>query len=583
MNSSFRLWLSLCALVAVMLVQVARGQAKQVIWQLGVEDGGQSEFSGENTYTDPPGSAELLDDDFYFAGTYPDSVGVVATTEPLTNFERALTPGNYMSRIHFNLDASTAKATNDLKVTVALCCLGSVDGVYTHDLVMRFNGLEFFTVTELATSLLVEQTVKASAVEAKVGENIIEIERTGGTPSSWIQFDYLRLEIPSADSDNDGLPDAYEKLHPTFLNPNDPTDAAKDQDSDTLTNLEEYKLGTDPSKADSDGDTLSDGDEVNTSRTNPLASDSDGDGLSDPDEINLHKTNPINADSDGDSLSDGHEIKSTLTDPLKADTDGDGMSDSLEIQLGSNPLDASSTAVAFKPLWILGTPDDSQAEFAGEAEGSPAAPGSPDALDDDYYFAGTYPDPIGEVAADEPWTNFERALTSGNHFSRVHFNLTTAQVTTNSEYLLTFPLIQLGSASGQSSHDISFRFNGVEFRKETALANPKKIEQVVKAPEVKAVVGENIIELERTGGSGTSWIQFDYLQADYRENTAPPARPKLSIGRSADTLTIQWAPTGGTLESATSLSGTPTWTVVGTDNPATVQIAPENRFYRVKR
>ena len=88
--------------------------------------------------------------------------------------------------------------------------------------------------------------------------------------------------------------------------------------------------------------------------------------------------------------------------------------------------------------------------------------------------------------------------------------------------MLTFNLISLGSAGSSSLHDISFRFNGIEFHKETQLGNAKKVEEIVKAPDVKAVVGENVIELERTGGSGSAWIQFDYIEASYREAVVNP-------------------------------------------------------------
>ena len=46
------------------------------------------------------------------------------------------------------------------------------------------------------------------------------------------------------DTDNDGLPDAWEIAN--GLDPNDNTDAAKDADGDTQSNADEYIAGTDP-------------------------------------------------------------------------------------------------------------------------------------------------------------------------------------------------------------------------------------------------------------------------------------------------------------------------------------------------
>jgi outer membrane protein OmpA-like peptidoglycan-associated protein len=107
--------------------------------------------------------------------------------------------------------------------------------------------------------------------------------------------------------------------------------ADNDADGDGLPKSTEEQLGTDPNKADTDGDGLSDGDEINNYHTNPLKVDSDSDNLSDKDEIMVNKTDPNKPDTDGDGLSDGDELLKYNTDPLKVDTDGDGSSDGDEV------------------------------------------------------------------------------------------------------------------------------------------------------------------------------------------------------------------------------------------------------------
>ena len=68
-----------------------------------------------------------------------------------------------------------------------------------------------------------------------------------GTPN---QFD--------SDDDNDGMPDTYEEAHPSVLDPLDPGDASEDPDQDGLDNLGESEVGTDPDRADTDGDGIGD-------------------------------------------------------------------------------------------------------------------------------------------------------------------------------------------------------------------------------------------------------------------------------------------------------------------------------------
>ena len=109
-----------------------------------------------------------------------------------------------------------------------------------------------------------------------VDERIVKQVRTGEVyyskdvkPEDFYQFEHRRLPADSykygiitdvkqvggypkykgasyKDSDSDGMPDAWEKKY--GLNPNDPSDAAKDMNGDGYTNIEKYINGIDPTK-----------------------------------------------------------------------------------------------------------------------------------------------------------------------------------------------------------------------------------------------------------------------------------------------------------------------------------------------
>jgi outer membrane protein OmpA-like peptidoglycan-associated protein len=116
-----------------------------------------------------------------------------------------------------------------------------------------------------------------------------------------------------------------------------------DTDKDGLFNDQEKEIGTDPKNPDTDGDGLTDGDEVLIYFTDPLKKDTDGDGLTDGEEINKYKTDPLKKDTDGDGLSDGDEVLKYKTDPLNPDTDGDGLEDGEEVnKYMTDPLDADT-------------------------------------------------------------------------------------------------------------------------------------------------------------------------------------------------------------------------------------------------
>lgn len=145
-------------------------------------------------------------------------------------------------------------------------------------------------------------------------------------------YDDINKKIDiETDSDNDGIADFYEENMVMFNGIN---------------------IKLDKNNPDSDGDGLSDGEEVaelnyqyNADKTqvivtgkllsNPLEEDTDGDGVSDEEEL-LIGTNPALSDTDGDGLDDGLEC-SLLYDPLNKDPDNDNRLDLQEYNEGSDP------------------------------------------------------------------------------------------------------------------------------------------------------------------------------------------------------------------------------------------------------
>jgi hypothetical protein len=154
----------------------------------------------------------------------------------------------------------------------------------------------------------------------------------------------------NTDGDSSGFTDGWEVMYGYDpLNSSDPVPTA-DDDSDGLTNYQEFTKGTHPKNANTDNDSsgFTDGWEVTygydpLSNTSPNPDgDDDSDGLKNKDEF-TNGTNPKVADTDGDGFKDGWEVKYGYdpldsSDPVSsADDDGDGLTNLQERDYGTDP------------------------------------------------------------------------------------------------------------------------------------------------------------------------------------------------------------------------------------------------------
>ncbi|MBI2170356.1 MAG: hypothetical protein HYU28_12785, partial [Actinobacteria bacterium] len=187
----------------------------------------------------------------------------------------------------------------------------------THPAITGYN-IYRATLFDDAFDLLTPTPVAGAAFEDRgIDGNTLYRYRVTGVTSTGGET--CASNTRTNDADADGLADQFEVAF-GFSTSRD--DAGDDPDGDGLINVDEQGLGTDPLRADSDGDGLSDGEEVMIFGTDPRSADSDGDGLDDGEEVMTFGTDPLRADSDGDGLSDGEEVMTFGTDPLRADSDG---------------------------------------------------------------------------------------------------------------------------------------------------------------------------------------------------------------------------------------------------------------------
>jgi hypothetical protein len=220
------------------------------------------------------------------------------------------------------------------------------------------------------TAAVSNMTVFASGVVSlSDGKKRVEVRVTNSSGQT-VENDTIRLDgdglKPSVEENvtqTDPFdPDSDSAVTSTDESGDGTVDGREDFDDDGLVTKNEIRFDTDPFDEDSDSDQLQDGFEVSNG-FDPLSNDTNNDSTLDPDwdpdsdsldnlqEQNLG-TNPRLPDTDADNLNDSVEVNVHNTDPVDEDTDNDTILDGNEIRLGTDPLSDDSDGD--------GTPDGSE-------------------------------------------------------------------------------------------------------------------------------------------------------------------------------------------------------------------------------
>jgi hypothetical protein len=253
------------------------------------------------------------------------------------------------------------EGTGDLTVYYS----GLTTGINTS---VDFLRTDLSVISTGALNLLVLGTgVQTATVSYSGAPTSYRYVRMKSTLLGAYSVDAIMASSYTFDSDGDGLPDAWEISYGFDPhNVSGANGASGDPDHDGLTNAQEYAAGTSPTNADNDGDDLPDGwevqhglDPISAVGANGASGDPDHDGLTNAQEYAAH-SNPHNADSDGDGLPDGWEVQYGLS-PLSAvgddgatgDPDHDGRTNEQELVDGTNPMIANAQMFwLYLPLMI---------------------------------------------------------------------------------------------------------------------------------------------------------------------------------------------------------------------------------------
>ncbi len=541
------------------------------LWQVGEIGGGTEGFSQESFQSNDvsAGLPTLKDDDYFLAGDFGGTIGVVAEDEPWINFERAVANGDPNNRFHFILDPVQAHPASEYRLTLNLIGGGWWDaeagqsgvGFGTHDVSILMNGEEITSVNSIVQNTLVSEVFTGADVNAEEGENIIEVTRTGGDSkgdggdAGWIQFDYTTFEldisgVPCTD------PICTYTASRTTVQPGELVLLSWLADpSATLT----IDNGVGPVDAFTDNGVGNIEVFPTANTTYTLTSNRGGDVDTASVTVNVGLVQTFVSDVPEVTPASPSAVLSWTVDPAVGvtvvldngigDVTGQTVGGSGSITVSPNETTTyaltamrpnspapdevqAMVTVEYNPyavLWQIGEDNGTQTEFSQEnGETNDVSIGSPLFQDDDYFIAGDYGNPIGVVAEDEPWVNLDRAIASSDPTNRVHFLLDSSQAKPNVEFRLTLDLIGLGwwdadaagPGAGGGVHDVNVTVNGNEVYNMPGIVQDTLARPVFTGADAELVPGENIIEITRTGGDSagnggsSGWIQFDYIRGE---------------------------------------------------------------------
>ncbi|MEN9676973.1 MAG: hypothetical protein RIS76_2869, partial [Verrucomicrobiota bacterium] len=199
----------------------------------------------------------------------------------------------------------------------------------------------------------------------------------------------------------------------------------------------------------------------------------------------------------------------------------------------------------YNPEAEFGIPNGSTDSSPGGVTRLPSDPaynaGSNPAADDQYYFSGIYPSGYNgnsatlNVPNHEPFSAWERELTTADPSNRFHFILNSAQIGLSSRLRLTVGLVSGGFSQdgvpqqGFGSHEVLVRFHnglGASTNIHSAkVTNDSELVVDFAVAKVAATLGANAIEIVRTGPSSQGtlhWLGFDFVRLESTALTNTP-------------------------------------------------------------